>query len=60
MIPVSEEKQNQKPIRRYEIMWERVPTLTATVEEAWSRRVSVRDLGDVCSSLRGVMGSLYD
>jgi hypothetical protein len=51
----------RKPaIRRYEIMWEREPSLAATVEEAWSRRVGVRDLGDICSSLRTVMGSLYD
>jgi hypothetical protein len=41
-------------------MWEREPSLAATVEEAWSRRVGVRDLGDICSSLRTVMGSLYD
>ena len=26
-------------IRRYEIVWERDPSLEATVEEAWSRRV---------------------
>jgi hypothetical protein len=41
-------------------VWEREPSLTAIVEEAWSRRVGVRDLGDICSSLRLVMGSLYD
>ncbi|KAM0925708.1 hypothetical protein ACQ4PT_003978 [Festuca glaucescens] len=54
------EAQRKPAIRRYEIMWEREPSLAATVEEAWSRRVEVRDLGDICSSLRQVMGSLYD
>jgi hypothetical protein len=58
---VQEREMGRKPaIRRYEIMWEREPSLAATVEEAWSRRVGVRDLGDICSSLRTVMGSLYD
>jgi hypothetical protein len=41
-------------------MWEREPSLAATVEDAWSRRAGVQDLGDICLSLRNVMGSLYD
>jgi hypothetical protein len=49
----------QRPIRRYEIAWEREPSLAATVEEAWSRRVPSQDLGDVNIALRDVMGSLY-
>jgi hypothetical protein len=48
-----------RPIRRYEIVWEREPSLSATVEEAWSRRVPVGDLGDVAASLSSMMSSLY-
>jgi hypothetical protein len=33
--------------------------LSATVEEAWSRRVPVGDLGDVAASLSSMMSSLY-
>jgi hypothetical protein len=54
------ETRPRSPIRRYEVMWEREPSLAAAVEEAWSRRVGVQDLSDVCSSLRSVMNSLYD
>jgi hypothetical protein len=46
-------------VRRYEIVWEREPSLPAAVEEAWSRRVPCNDLGDVSSSLRLMMSSLY-
>jgi exonuclease III len=48
-----------RPVRRYEIVWEREPSLPAAVEEAWSRRVPCNDLGDVSSSLRLMMSSLY-
>jgi hypothetical protein len=48
-----------RPIRRYEIAWEREPTLPAVVEEAWSRWVACNDLGDVNASLREVMNNLY-
>jgi hypothetical protein len=48
-----------RPIRRYEIAWEREPSLPAAVEEAWSRRVACNDLGDVNATLREVMNSLY-
>jgi hypothetical protein len=48
------------PIRRYEIVWEREPSLPAAIEEAWSRRIPGRDLGDVASSLRHVMDNLHD
>jgi hypothetical protein len=48
-----------RPIRRYEVVWEREPSLTAAVEEAWSRRVPVSDLGDVAASLKSMMTSLY-
>jgi hypothetical protein len=48
-----------RPIRRYEIVWEREPSLSAAVEEAWSRRVPVSDLGDVVASLNSMMTSLY-
>jgi hypothetical protein len=54
------ETRPSSPIRRYEVMWEREPSLAAAVEEAWSRRVGVHDLSDICSSLRSVMNSLYD
>jgi hypothetical protein len=49
-----------RPIRRYEVMWEREPSLPAAVEEAWSRRVPVHDLGDITMSMQTVMSSLYD
>jgi hypothetical protein len=48
-----------RPIRRYEIVWEREPSLSAAVEEAWSRREPVGDLGDVAASLSSMMSSLY-
>ena len=47
------------PIRRYEVMWEKEPSLAAAVEESWSRRVPVQDLGDSNASLKTVMSSLY-
>jgi hypothetical protein len=43
---------------RNEVVWEREPFLAAAVEEAWSRRVSVRDLGDVAVSLKTMMSNL--
>jgi hypothetical protein len=49
-----------RPIRRYEIAWEREPSLAAAVEEAWSRRVPSSDLGDVNETLKNVMTSLYN
>ena len=60
MVATTCEDRRRPPCRRYEIMWEREPSLTATVEKAWLRHVGVKDLGDVCSALRSVMGSLYD
>jgi hypothetical protein len=48
-----------RPIRRYEVAWEREPSLSAAVEEAWSRRVPCQDLGDINSSLKEVMSGLY-
>ncbi|XP_071674251.1 uncharacterized protein [Lolium perenne] len=48
-----------RPIRRYEIMWEREPSLPAAVEEAWSRRVPVGDLGHVAMSMQTIMASPY-
>jgi hypothetical protein len=48
----------KKPFR-YEVAWERVPSLPAAVEEAWSRRVASQDLGDINGSLQEVMNSLY-
>nr|XP_051205578.1 uncharacterized protein LOC127319648 [Lolium perenne] len=59
MLPVREVRRHHQ-IRRYEVMWEREPSLAATVEDAWSRRVGVHDLGDICSSFHTIMGSLYD
>jgi hypothetical protein len=47
-----------RPIRRYEVVWERDPSLPAAVEEAWSRRIPCNDLGDVSASLRTMMSSL--
>jgi hypothetical protein len=41
-------------------MWEREPSLPAAVEEAWSRRIPVHDLGDITMSMQTVMSSLYD
>jgi hypothetical protein len=41
-------------------MWEREPSLPAVVEEAWSRRVPVNDLGDLTMSMQTMMSSLYD
>jgi hypothetical protein len=41
-------------------MWEREPSLAPAVEEAWSRRVPIHDLGDVNTSLKTVMSSLYN
>jgi hypothetical protein len=49
----------ERPLRRYEVMWEREPSLAATVEEAWSRRIHVQDLGDVHSSMKSIMSSMY-
>jgi hypothetical protein len=40
-------------------MWEREPSLAATVEEAWSRRVPIDSLGDITDSLNSMMKSLY-
>jgi hypothetical protein len=48
-----------RPIRRYEVVWEREPPLAATIEEAWSRWIPGQDLGDVAQSLRSVMSSMY-
>jgi hypothetical protein len=48
-----------RPIGRYEVVWEREPSLAAAVEEAWSRRIPGQDLGDVAQSLRSVMSSMY-
>jgi hypothetical protein len=45
----------ERPQRRYEVIWEREPSLPAAVEEAWSRRVPIQNLGDVNEALRGVM-----
>jgi hypothetical protein len=47
-----------RPIRRYEVVWERDPSLPAAVEEAWSRRIPCNDLGDVSASLCTMMSSL--
>jgi hypothetical protein len=47
------------PIRRYEVMWEREPSLNAAVEESWSRIIKTQDLGDINTSLKAVMCSLY-
>jgi hypothetical protein len=49
----------ERPIRRYEIAWEREPSLAAAVEEAWSRRVPSEDLGDINFALKDVMSNLY-
>jgi predicted transcriptional regulator len=49
-----------RPIRRYEVVWEREPSLAAAVEVAWSRRLACNDLGDVSNSLQMVMSSLYN
>ena len=47
-----------QPIHRYEVAWEREPSLAAVVEEAWSCRVPGRDLGDVAMSLKSVIDNL--
>jgi hypothetical protein len=49
----------ERPQRRYEVLWEREPSLPAAVEEVWSRRVPIQNLGDVNEALRGVMLGLY-
>jgi hypothetical protein len=49
-----------QPVRRYEVMWEREPSLTAAVEEAWSRRVGSPDLGGISSAFHSIMGNLYE
>jgi hypothetical protein len=49
----------ERPIRRYEICWEREPSLASAVEEAWSKRVPCEDLGDINSVLNDVMSNLY-
>jgi hypothetical protein len=41
-------------------MWERDPSLPHAVEEAWSRRVPVQDLGDVAASMKTMMTSLFN
>jgi hypothetical protein len=41
------------------VVWEREPSLPPAVEEAWSRRVPIQNLGDVNEALRGVMSGLY-
>jgi hypothetical protein len=48
-----------RPIWCYEIVWEREPSLSTAVKDAWSRRVPVTDLGDVAASLSSMMSSLY-
>jgi hypothetical protein len=54
-----ENSRPERPIRRYEIAWEREPSLAAAVEEAWSRRVPSEDLGDINFALKDVMSNLY-
>jgi hypothetical protein len=34
-------------MRKYEVFWEREPSLAAAVEEAWSRRIPSNDLGSI-------------
>jgi hypothetical protein len=46
-------------MRRYEICWEREPSLASAVEEAWSRRVPSEDLGDINSAFKDVMSNPY-
>jgi hypothetical protein len=48
-----------RPIRRYEIMWEREPSLAATVQDAWSRRLPILDLGDINEAMKSMMNDLY-
>jgi type II secretory pathway component PulJ len=47
-----------KPIRRYEVVWEREPSLAAAVEEAWSRRIPGSGLGAIEESLNDIMKNL--
>jgi hypothetical protein len=49
---------SNKPIRRYEVVWEREPSLAAAVEEGWSRRIPRSDLGAIEESLNDVMRNL--
>jgi hypothetical protein len=55
-----QQDQRRSQARRYEIMWEREPSLAFAVEDAWSRRVTTQNLGDISASFRNVMASLYD
>jgi hypothetical protein len=48
-----------RPVRRYEVAWEREPTLAAAIEEAWARRPNESGLGGISSAFNTVMGSLY-
>ncbi|XP_071680546.1 uncharacterized protein [Lolium perenne] len=46
-------------MRRYEVFWEREPSLASAVEEAWSRRIPTQDLGGISYTLKDIMSSLY-
>jgi hypothetical protein len=49
---------NFKQWYRYEAFWEREPSLDDTIKEAWLRRGENENLGQISSSLQGVMSDL--
>jgi hypothetical protein len=51
---------SNKPTRRYEVVWEREPSLVAAVEEDWPRRTTGGDLGAIVESLNDVMSNLQE
>jgi hypothetical protein len=51
-------RRNFKQCYRYEAFWEREPSLDDTIKEAWLRRRENENLGQIASSLQGVMSDL--
>jgi hypothetical protein len=53
-----EDEQRLRSSSRYEIMWEREPSFSSTVGEAWEEGNPVQDLGGFAGKLKRVIGSL--
>ena len=51
-------QRNFKQCYRYEAFWEREPSLDDTIKEAWQKKEGNEDLGQIASTLQGVMSDL--
>jgi hypothetical protein len=58
VIERGEDDQKLRSSSRYEIMWEREPSFSNTVGEAWEEGITVQDLGAFAGKLKLVTGSL--